>query len=246
MKTTPAKKSAIKPAAKKAAKKAASKTSAKPAAKKAAKKNAATTPGTPSKPAVDARFTTIVDAVLSGKIKLTALERKAVALAIKSMEGNGFDMGYASDIKLGGKKAADAAVIGSLIKKGVLGWESEKGIIWFGDSNNNLDSAERLLSALTKVDVEPETPAPEPAPVATPAPAASKTSADSRYHNPVRSVVESPVSIMRNLCEKHYPKKTRKQIIQMGIDKGVSPNTSMTQFAMWKARKIKEGTLPTA
>lgn len=72
-----------------------------------------------------------------------------------------------------------------------------------------------------------------------------KTGEDSKYRNPDRSAVEGPVALMRGLCEKHYPKRTRVEIIKMGMEKGVTRNTAMAQFAMWKARKIKEGTLPT-
>ena len=47
---------------------------------------------------------------------------------------------------------------------------------------------------------------------------------------------------MRQLCEENWPtgKMTRKQIIEAGMALGVTKNTAMTQFAMWKARYIAD------
>jgi DnaK suppressor protein len=91
-------------------------------------------------------------------------------------------------------------------------------------------------------------PKPEVVPVEAPAPApvkpsyVSKTGPDSKYHNPDRSTVKGPVAIMRQLCEENWPtgKMTRKQIIEAGMALGVTKNTAMTQFAMWKARYIAD------
>lgn len=92
-------------------------------------------------------------------------------------------------------------------------------------------------------------PAPKVEKVAEPAPAVeqrstyvSKTGPDSKYHNPDRSTVKGPVAIMRQLCEENWPtnKMTRKQIIAAGMAQGVTKNTAMTQFAMWKARYLAD------
>lgn len=257
-KTKTAKTSKSNTATKKAAPaKPTKKAPSKPAAKKPA-------PAKPAKPASKPK-TAPVPAKAPSKAapfahklrnaKLTGNEQDVLLALAHSASGSGYDFCYSDDaLPPSMLPKSLAGVIASLSKKGLVSHtNNEFGQCYVG---NPSDSTEHKANCLAVVAVfEPvAAPAAEPEPVpAEPAPVdsgekvyTSKTSPDSRYHNPVRSTIESPVALMKNLCEKHYPKKTRKEIIDMGIAKGVSRNTAMTQFAMWKARKIKDGTLPAA
>ena len=172
----------------------------------------------------------------------TELEQLALRSALTSSAGNGHDFGYTEQITIPGKsKQAVGGVITSLLEKGVLTRDTEFGQFWFGnpDFKDNHYAAAELVEKFLP---------PAPAPVEAPAPApvkpsyVSKTGPDSKYHNPDRSTVKGPVAIMRGLCEENWPtgKMTRKQIIEAGMALGVTKNTAMTQFAMWKARYLAD------
>jgi hypothetical protein len=172
----------------------------------------------------------------------TELEQLALRSALTSSAGSGHDFGYTDQIAIPGKsKQAVGGVITSLLEKGVLTRDTEFGQFWFGnpDFKDNHYAAVELVEKFLP-------PAPAPAEAPAPAPVkpsyVSKTGPDSKYHNPDRSTVKGPVAIMRQLCEENWPtgKMTRKQIIEAGMALGVTKNTAMTQFAMWKARYIAD------
>ena len=179
-------------------------------------------------------------------LKLTVLEVSALRDLVKSADGNGWDFAYGDDLPSVPAKSR-GGVIASLVQKGVVTHtNNEFNQCYIGDPANNAEH--RWICKDLTAFLDSYKPAPEaPAPVAKeePRPAAgyvSKTGPDSKYHNPDRSTVKGPVAIMRQLCEENWPtgKMTRKQIIAAGMALGVTKNTAMTQFAMWKARYLAD------
>jgi hypothetical protein len=90
------------------------------------------------------------------------------------------------------------------------------------------------------------TPAPQPAPVAESKRYVSKTPPDSKYHLRDRSAVESPVTVVRNICNANIG-KPRKDIVALCIAAGVNKNTAATQYSFWKTKyEAEHGPLPTS
>jgi len=49
----------------------------------------------------------------------------------------------------------------------------------------------------------------------------------------IKSAIKSPVKLVWDLCFDH-PKAKRRDIVNMAIEKGVSPNTAKSQYQYWR------------
>jgi hypothetical protein len=79
---------------------------------------------------------------------LTDLEVKALKSAWQSSRSNGHDFGFTDDIKVGGSKQADGALVSSLIKKGILWRDDEFGQFEFGDHEAKFEHASQIRAFL--------------------------------------------------------------------------------------------------